>query len=173
MRNALTAFISAASFCAIATAATAQDATMYPYPYPGAAPTSPSTTGAPLYSYHYTGPQPAAVGSCQIIAGNRVCDAGPAASGYGYAPNYGYAPGYGYGGPIGAVVAAPFEVAGGLVTAPFGAFGAPVATTGGATYAPATGTPVYSYESQVPPQPGAVGHCDLLSGNHVCFPTPP
>ncbi len=42
-----------------------------PAPYSG--PTIPSATGAPPYSYHYTGPIPAAVGSCEIVAGNRVC----------------------------------------------------------------------------------------------------
>ena len=59
MRTALTAFISAASFCAVATAASAQVATYpyygaTPYPYAGSAPTIPSHTGAPLYSYHHT-----------------------------------------------------------------------------------------------------------------------
>ena len=62
------------------------------------------------------------------------------AGGYGYAPGYGYgggyAPGYGYGGayapsgygygfggPIGAAVAAPFNLAGALLAAPFAAVG--------------------------------------------------
>ena len=84
MRHAITAFISAASFYALATAAAAQVAPMYPYAYSGAAPTMPSNTGAPLYSYHHTGPRPGAVGRCEIIAGNRVCSGAPAAYGYGH-----------------------------------------------------------------------------------------
>ena len=56
-----------------------------------------------------------------------------------------------------------------FVTAPFGFFGGPQVASSGATYAPATGTGTYSYESHVPPQPGAVGYCDLISGNRVCF----
>ncbi len=134
MRNALTVLVSAASFCAVATAASAQ--------------TIPDNTGAPAYSYRYTGAQPAMVGHCDIIAGNHVCFAGPMASGYGY------------GGPIGAVVAAPFAV----VEAPFNAVGAGMAPAG-ATYAPATGAPVYSYENRVPPQAGS---CNLIAGNRVC-----
>ena len=163
MRIALTAFISAASFCAFATAASAQT---YPYPfgaptaypYAGSAPTIPSNTGAPLYSYHRTTAQPGAVGSCSIIAGNRVCSSIPAGTDN-------PAPGYGYGGPIGAVVAAPFNAAGAVMAAPFGAFGA---AQPGYTYAPATGAPIYSYENQVGPQRAAVGHCDLIAGNRVC-----
>ena len=58
MRTALTAFISAASFCALAPVASAQ--------------TIPSNTGTPAYSYESQVPaQPAAVGSRDIIAGNR------------------------------------------------------------------------------------------------------
>ena len=131
---------------------------MYPYPYSGAAPTMPSNTGAPLYSYHRTGPRPGSVGSCEIIAGNRVCSGAPAAYGYGH------------GGPVGAMVVAPL---GAVVAAPFAAVGAMAAPTvvgSGETIAPLTGTPVYSYESHVGPQPGAVGHCDLISGNRVCVP---
>ena len=145
MRNALTAFISAASFCALATAASAQ--------------TVPSHTGAPLYSYHRTAPQPGTVGSCDIIAGNRVCSAAPAASGYGFASF----------GPFGALVAAPL----GVVAAPFGMVdtmkGQPVVAASGETYAPATGTPPYSYEGQLPPQSGAIGRCDIIAGNRVCM----
>ena len=70
----------------------------------------------------------------------------------GYAPS-GYAPGYG---PVGAIIAAPFDMAGTVVTAPFGAVGA--------------GTPVYSYGSQVPPPHGAIGYCDKISGNMICMP---
>jgi hypothetical protein len=146
MRNALTVFASAASLCLLATAAGAQDY------YPNSGPTIPSQTGAPLYSYHHTRPQPGAVGSCDIIAGNRVCSAAPA----GYGPNTA--------GPFG-VFTAPFAVIG----APFGVGAAPVGASGG-TYAPATGTAVWNYESQVPPQPGTVGYCDLISGNRICFP---
>jgi hypothetical protein len=150
MRNALTALISAASFCAIASAASAQVA-VYPYPYSsGAAPTVADTTGAPLYGYRQTPAQPAVVGSCDIIAGNRVCTSGQ------MGPSYGY----GYGGPVGMIMGAPIAV----VAAPFTAFG----MTGANTVAPATGTAAYSYESHVPPQPGAVGHCDLISGNRIC-----
>ena len=77
-----------------------------------------ANTGTPAYSYEsQVPPQPAAVGSCDIIAGNRVCSGQPAYA----APVVGYAPGYG---PVGAIVAAPFDVAGTVVTAPFGMFGA-------------------------------------------------
>ncbi len=145
MRNALMA-LCAASLCTLAAPAMAQE-------YP----TVPDNTGAPPYSYRYTGPQPGAVGSCEILSGNRVCSDTPA--GYGYA-------GYGYGyGPVGALIGAPFAI----VTAPFGYFGGMRVASSGQTYAPATGTPAYSYESHVPPQPGAVGYCDLISGNRVCF----
>jgi len=121
MRTALTAFISAASFCALATAASAQVVYPYygptPYPWSGSAPTIPSHTGAPLYSYHCTTAQPGVVGSCSVIAGNRVCSATPAGTDN-PAPAYGY--GYGAGGPIGAIVAAPFNAAGAIVSAPVG-----------------------------------------------------
>ncbi len=161
MRTAL--FISAASFCALASVASAQ--------------TIPSNTGTPTYSYEsQVHAQPAAVGSCDIIAGNRICSGQPAYA----APVVGYAPGYG---PVGAIVAAPFNAAGTAVTAPFGMFGAatgtPVVYGGGAgapyvggsmTNPAATGTPIYSYENRVPPQPGVVGYCDLISGNHICMP---
>ena len=78
----------------------------------------------------------------------------------------GYDSNYGPMGPVGAAVAAPFNVAGAVLAAPFGGMG------GGMTYAPNTGTPPYSYGSQVPPAPAPVGHCDLISGNRVCFATP-
>jgi hypothetical protein len=144
MRNALMA-LCAASLCALAAPAMAQEYS-----------TVPDNTGAPLYSYRHTAPQPAAVGSCEILSGNRVCTATPA----GYGAEYGY----GYG-PAGELIAAPVAI----VTAPFGFFGGPQVASSGATYAPATGTGTYSYESHVPPQPGAVGYCDIISGNRVCF----
>ena len=80
----------------------------------------------------------------------------------------GYATGYGYGGPVGALVAAPFNVAGAVVAAPFRMVGA--GAPAGYTYAPATGTPAYSYEGHVGAQPGVVGHCSLIAGNRVCSP---
>jgi hypothetical protein len=154
MRTALIASVSAASLCALASAASAQ--TYYYGPPQTIAP----NTGTPAYSYEtQVAPQPAFNGSCDIISGNRVCSGQPA----GYAPAAGYAPGYG---PIGAIVAAPFEV----VTAPFGAFGGTPYMGGGMTNPAATGTEKSSYESHVPPQPGAVGFCDLISGNHICMP---
>ncbi len=134
MRNALTAFISAASFCALVTAASAQ--------------TVPPNPGAPLYSYYYTAPQPGAVGSCDIISGNRVCSAAPVGPGYGVAPL----------GPVGALVGAPFTVLG-AVTGPM--IGQSVVASG-ETYAPATSRPPY-------PQPGSVGYCEMISGNRVCM----
>jgi len=66
-------------------------------------------------------------------------------------------------GPVGSVVAAPFNVAGAVLGAPFG---------GGMTVPSQTGTPTYSYGSTVPPSPAPVGHCDIISGNRVCFATP-
>jgi hypothetical protein len=180
MRTALTAFISAASLCALATAASAQVAPAFPfpfgaptpYPYAGSAPTLPSNTGAPLYAYHHTQARPAAVGSCSIIAGNRVCSAMPAEGVNGNGTSYGY----GYGGPLGAIVGAPVQAAGAVVAAPFGTLAAPPAGTGytgtGYTYAPATGTPAYSYESQVGPQRAAIGRCELIAGNRVCLAGP-
>ena len=112
MRTALTAFISAASLCALGSAASAQTY------YYGAPPTIASNTGTPAYSYEtQVAPQPAFNGSCDIISGNRVCSAAPAYA----APAPAYAPGYG---PVGAIVAAPFNAAGTVVTAPFGMFGA-------------------------------------------------
>jgi hypothetical protein len=87
-----------------------------------------------------------------MLSGNRVCTDTPAQYGYGY-------------GPAGELIAAPVAI----VTAPFGFLGGSRVANSGATYAPATGTPAYSYESHVPPQPGAVGYCDIISGNHVCF----
>jgi hypothetical protein len=94
---------------------------------------------------------------------------------YAYGYGTGYAPGYGfsYRSPVAASIAAPFNAAGNVVAAPFhavgGALGGPTYVSASATYASATGTPVYSYESQVGPQPGWVGHCDLIAGNRVCF----
>ena len=78
----------------------------------------------------------------------------------------------------GTTIAAPFDAAGTIVSAPFGtlrpgtpvAYGAGTPVVGGMTNPAATGTPIYSYESHVPPQPGAVGSCDLISGNRVCIP---
>ena len=148
MRNAVMA-LSAASLFALAAPAMAQE-------YP----TVPDNTGAPLYSYRHTGPQPGAVGSCEIVSGNRVCSDTPVAYGYGY--GYGYGPGPG---PIGELVGAPFAI----LRAPFGFFNGTQVASSGETYAPATGTPAYSYESHVAPQPGAVGYCDIISGNRVCF----
>ena len=165
MRTALIASVSAASLCALASAASAQTY------YYGAPQTIPQNTGTPAYSYEsHVAPQPAYNGSCDIIAGNRVCSGAPA--GYGssaYAPS-GYAPGLG---PVGAIVAAPFEI----VAAPFGGFGRALAggagtpiVGSGMTNPAATGTKVSSYESHVGPQPGAVGYCSLISGNHICMP---
>ncbi len=165
MRHTLTALLSAASIVAFAGV----------IPAAAQVPTIPSATGAPLYSYHHTGPVPAPGGECQIIAGNRVCFAAPV-YGWGYGPGpYGYAPG-------GPAVAAPFNAAGGLFAAPFAAAGtlatAPVAATGavvgapvaavGHTVARRTGTPPYSYESRVAPGPAPVGSCDIVAGNRVC-----
>jgi hypothetical protein len=113
-------------------------------------PTVPDNTGAPLYSYRHTGPQPGVVGSCEILSGNRVCSDTPAGPGYG---------------PVGTLIGAPFAI----LRAPFGFLGGTRVASSGETYAPATGTPAYSYESHVPPQPGAVGYCDIISGNRVCF----
>jgi len=76
--------------------------------------------------------------------------------------------GYSYGpaGPVGAVVMAPFNFAGAVLSAPFGGMST------GPTIASNTGTPPYSYGSWVPPSPSPVGHCDIISGNRVCFATP-
>jgi hypothetical protein len=71
-------------------------------------------------------------------------------------------------GPVGAVVAAPFNVAGGVLAAPFGWMGG---GTGGMTVPQNTGAPTYSY-STIPPSPAPIGHCDIISGNRVCFATP-
>jgi hypothetical protein len=64
--------------------------------------------------------------------------------------------------PVGAVIAAPFQVAGTIITAPFTWLGPanPEAAT--------TGAPAYSY-SNLPPQPAFNGYCDIISGNRVCF----
>jgi hypothetical protein len=56
---------------------------------------------------------------------------------------------------------APFNVAGTVLAAPFG----------GMTVPWKTGTPTYSY-STIPPSPAPIGHCDIISGNRVCFATP-
>ena len=65
-------------------------------------------------------------------------------------------------GPVGAVVAAPFNAVGSVFSAPFG---------GGMTVASKTGAPTYSY-STMPPSPAPIGHCDIISGQRVCFATP-
>ncbi len=70
----------------------------------------------------------------------------------------------GYSGPVGAAVMAPFNVAGAVLAAPFGGMG-------GMTVAPNTGAPPYSY-STIPPSPAPIGHCDIISGQRVCFATP-
>ena len=130
-----------------------------PAPYSGSAPTVPSATGAPLYSYHHTRPIPAAVGSCEIIAGNRVCNGAPA---WGYGPNYGYAAG----GPIGAAITAPFNAAATVAAAPVAATGAVAAAP---TIPSATGAPAYSYSPAAQaPMPAVGGECQILAGNHVC-----
>ena len=69
---------------------------------------------------------------------------------------------YGPFGPVGAVVAAPFNVAGAVISAPFG---------GMTDVASKTGAPTYSYAT-IPPSPAPIGHCDIISGNRVCFATP-
>jgi hypothetical protein len=76
------------------------------------------------------------------------------------------AQGYDYGpaGPVGAAVTAPFNVAGGALSAPFGGG----ATGGGLTIASQTGARTYSYDT-IPPSPALIGHCDIISGNRVCF----
>ena len=120
-------------------------------PFAGAAPTRPSLTGAPAYSYHRTAPVPAVGGECQIIAGNRVCTASPA---YGYGYGYGPGPfGFGPGGPIGAAVAAPVSAAGAVV-------GAPVAAGGALAAAP------FAWATPTAPAPG--GQCNMIAGNRVC-----
>jgi hypothetical protein len=63
---------------------------------------------------------------------------------------------------VGAVVAAPFQVAGAVISAPFGWM------TGTNTVAANTGAPAYSY-STIPPSPAPNGYCDIISGNRVCF----
>ena len=125
---AAAANVAAAPVAAAGAVAAAPFAPTYGYgygyataPYAGSAPTVPSLTGAPAYSYHYTGPIPAPAGQCQVIAGNRVCNGAPA-YGYGYGPWW----------PVGAAVAAPVAAAGTLAAAP-------VAAT-----AALTGAPVYA-----------------------------
>jgi hypothetical protein len=73
--------------------------------------------------------------------------------------------GYGPTGPVGAVVAAPFNAVGAAISAPFGGMG------GSLTVASKTGAPPYSY-STIPPSPAPIGHCDIISGQRVCFATP-
>ncbi|HZZ60749.1 MAG TPA: hypothetical protein VFE63_06195 [Roseiarcus sp.] len=171
MRHTLTALLSGASICAFAGVIPAAAQT----------PTIPSTVGAPAYSYHYTGPMRAPGGRCQIIAGNRVCNAAPTyayraapAYAYGAAPAYPYGYGYPYGyvppgGPIGAAAAAPLAAAGAVAAAPVAAAGAllgapvaPVPPPAGVT----TATVVPA--GKVAPVPGAVGGCDKIAGNMVC-----
>ena len=64
--------------------------------------------------------------------------------------------------PFGAVIAAPFQVAGAVISAPFGWLG------GANPEAATTGAPAYSY-STLPPSPAVNGYCDIISGNRVCF----
>jgi hypothetical protein len=64
--------------------------------------------------------------------------------------------------PVGAVIAAPFQVAGAVISAPFMWLG------GANPEAATTGAPTYSY-STLPPQPGVNGYCDIIAGNRVCF----
>jgi hypothetical protein len=77
---------------------------------------------------------------------------------------------YGPAGPVGAVIMAPFNAVGAVLSAPFGGMGG--GTAWGMTIASQTGTPTYSYGSRVPPSPAPVGHCDIISGQRVCFATP-
>jgi hypothetical protein len=144
MKHAITALLSAASIGAFAWATPAAAQAIYGTPWPygvestysGPYPTVPSHTGTPAYSYsvHNQGPYPGATGSCEVIAGNRVCNAAPA---YGYGYGYGYgAYGPGPGGLVGAAVAAPVAAAGALAAAPFEAAGATAGALTGAPYAP-------------------------------------
>jgi hypothetical protein len=75
-------------------------------------------------------------------------------------------------GPVGSVIAAPFN----FLAAPFsgwsGTSGGVAQPNSGMTIASQTGTPAYSYGSRVPPAPAPVGHCDIISGQRVCFSTP-
>lgn len=68
--------------------------------------------------------------------------------------------------PVGAIVAAPFQVAGAVISAPFGWM------SGSMTVPANTGTPPYSYGSSVPPAPAPNGHCSIISGNRICFAGP-
>jgi hypothetical protein len=81
------------------------------------------------------------------------------------APAPGQTYNYGPAGPVGGVLAAPFN----FLAAPFGGWSQP---NSGMTIASQTGTPTYSYGSKVPPSPAPVGHCDIISGQRVCFSTP-
>jgi hypothetical protein len=173
MRHTVTALLSAASICAFAWAAPAAAQAVYGTPYP------------------------AATGSCEIIAGNRVCTAAPA-YGYGYGYGYGaYRPGPG--GVVGAAVAAPVAAAGSLAAAPFEAAGATAGALTGAPFAPApypagyAAAPVGPYpwsgpvkgnsivpsstSYSLPPsaetaRPGVVGSCSIITGNRVCTAAP-
>jgi len=216
MRHALTALLSAASICAIAGIVPASAQAFYgaPGPYasqvPGAYTHYPEgglvkgdSVVPPQISYSLPPSeevaQPAVVGSCSLISGNRVCTDTPAYT----PPRYGY--GYGApGGFLGAAVGAPLAAAGALAAAPFEAAGALT----GAPYAPGpypapyAAAPAYpgyatapvgpyvaggpvngqsvvpdqlSYSlppSEQAPRPGVVGSCTLLSGNRVCSAAP-
>ncbi len=149
MRHTLTALVSAASICAFAGVAPAGAQAFYgapgPYATPAPGPYTHYPEGGlvkgdsvvpPQISYSLPPSeqvaQPGVVGSCSIIAGNRVCTDTPAYN----PPQYGY--GYGYGAPggfLGAAVGAPVAAAGALAAAPFEAAGALT----GAPYAPAPG----------------------------------
>jgi hypothetical protein len=73
---------------------------------------------------------------------------------------------YGPAGPVGAVIMAPFNVAGAVLTAPYGEM-----MSGSMTVASQTGAPTYSYDT-IPPSPARNGHCDIISGNRICFAGP-
>ena len=64
--------------------------------------------------------------------------------------------------PVGAVIAAPFQVAGAVISAPFSWM------NGANTEAATTGAPAYSY-STMPPSAWVNGYCDIISGNRICF----
>jgi hypothetical protein len=211
MRHTLTALLSAASVCALAGVAPAAAQVFYGAPGPYAAPAPGAYTHypegglvkgqsvvPPQISYSLPPSeevaQPGVVGSCSLIAGNRVCTDTPA-HGYGY--------GYGYaapGGLFGGLIGAPFAAAGTLAAAPFEAAGAVV----GAPYAPAPAPygvapmgpyPAYaaaypvrrpikgksivpsSTAYSLPPsaetaRPGVVGSCSIIAGNRVCTGAP-
>ncbi len=199
MRHTLTALLSAASICAFAGVVPAAAQTYYPEggPVKGLS-VVPSQTAYSLPPSEETA-QPGIVGSCSIIAGNRVCTDTPA-NGYGYGYGHGYGA-YGEGGPLGAAVAAPFVAAGALAAVPFEAAGATAGALTGAPYpyapgpysaGPYAGGPMEAYpagpvkgESVVPSQlayslppseqtarPGFVGSCSIIAGNRVCSAAP-